>query len=562
MRFEKQLRPHWAREQTVNLTEQNTKVLRRQELRRDFTGESTLRPTAEFLFEAFEAARPSSRELLRTRTCWPVGFEADRSDLGGVLYQPFGHSLAIDDLDHQERSDVLGHLPEDVNAAPASSLVLEAAIDFIQLGLAVEDSGVEFASLITSETEVRIGNELRCQIANSRSSDGGDHVALSLIENHANFTGDADPLQQVLLSMMELMQESDLRSRAEKAVRSLSKGEDEAARALSRLATLFRNMRSPQMASAASRRALSQKYARLAVSDLSADDSHEAQYRFQVARKQIAVEDWLESLDHFDRKRETNWLEELHGDRALFINDHRPELPDALTLDDQPLDPISAAFISDQSHRVMSRALHGQLGDALFDPLTRHIIQMELNDRPPPMPNYRWGNWDPERGVFPIKMSCPWPEDLDIQAMRLERTDGSSVQFWLQARDFEDPHGTVNDSVAPGHERAASYRAAWLAELPGSEIFGEWSPTMDIEVPTVPNRTAQYLAKMRGPTSLDRVVDDTETLQRRIRLTKKTRAATLRAIARSAAVAFIAIASWLWVIPAAIDAATWLAGLI
>ena len=179
MRFEKQLRPHWAREQTVNLTEQNTKVLRRQELRRDFTGESTLRPTAEFLFEAFEAARPSSRELLRTRTCWPVGFEADRSDLGGVLYQPFGHSLAIDDLDHQERSDVLGHLPEDVNAAPASSLVLEAAIDFIQLGLAVEDSGVEFASLITSETEVRIGNELRCQIANSRSSDGGDHVALS-----------------------------------------------------------------------------------------------------------------------------------------------------------------------------------------------------------------------------------------------------------------------------------------------------------------------------------------------------------------------------------------------
>ena len=228
MRFEKQLRPHWAREQTVNLTEQNTKVLRRQELRRDFTGESTLRPTAEFLFEAFEAARPSSRELLRTRTCWPVGFEADRSDLGGVLYQPFGHSLAIDDLDHQERSDVLGHLPEDVNAAPASSLVLEAAIDFIQLGLAVEDSGVEFASLITSETEVRIGNELRCQIANSRSSDGGDHVALSLIENHANFTGDADPLQQVLLSMMELMQESDLRSQAEKA--AAIEGEDEAAR--------------------------------------------------------------------------------------------------------------------------------------------------------------------------------------------------------------------------------------------------------------------------------------------------------------------------------------------
>ena len=63
-------------------------------------------------------------------------------------------------------------------------------------------------------------------------------------------------------------------------------------------------MRSPQMASAASHNALSQKYTRLAVSDLSADDSHEAQYRFQVARKQIAVEDWLESLDHFDRKRD------------------------------------------------------------------------------------------------------------------------------------------------------------------------------------------------------------------------------------------------------------------
>lgn len=564
MRLTKLLRPGRARKQAARPALERARVLRRPDLRKDFAGESSLRLSAEALFDAFESGRPSSRELLRTRTCWPVGFEADRSNLGGVLYQPLGLSLPINDLDHRQRSGILGHLPEDVDAAPASSLVLESAIDFVQLGLAVEDVGIKFASLINSETELRVGSGLRCQLASGDSSEGQDRSALALIENHANFDGNSDPLQQVLLSTLELIRDGDilLLSQAKNAVRSLSRGEGEAARALSQLAALLRSMRSPQMASFASHKALDQPYARLAVLDLNADESQEQRYRIQEARKQVEVEDWLESLDHFDRKREIDWLEELHGGRDLFINDHRPDHQGALTLGQQALDPIAADFISDRNHNVMSRALHGQLGDALFDPLARHMIQMEINDREPPTLEYLWGSWDPERGAFPIRLSCSWPEDLDVQAARIERVDDVTRQFWLQPRDFEDPDGAITDSVAPSRAGTVSYRAAWLSELPGSEARGKWSPSRDVVTPTVPNRFVQYFAKLRGPNALDHVVDDLETLQRRVRRTRKARKAVLRTVARSAAFALAAAVSWIWVFPAVLDAAGWLIGLV
>ena len=561
MRRTKLLRPGRSRTQTPRNVTDQAMVLRQAELRKDFVGENSLRLSAEFLFEAFETARPSSRQMLRTRTCWPIGFEAERSNLGGVIYQPAGQSLAIHNLDHPQRVDILGHLPGGGEATPASNLVLEAAIDFVQLGLATEDCGVPFASLVTSETELRVGKGLCCQLSNSHPSDAGDSFALAVIENHANFDGGVGPLQRILVSTLDLMPKNDWLSEAKQAVHSLSKSEDTTDQVLNQLATLLRKMRSPQMATFAGQNALNQPYARLAVLDLSPKGPPDAQYRLQEARRQIELEDWLESLDRFDRQRETDWHKELHGSRALFINDHRPAFPGELALGDQPLDPISAEFISNKNHSIMSRAVHGQLGDAVFDPLARHMIQMELNDRPPPTLEYLWGSWDPERGAFPIRLSCPWPEDLDLQAVWLERIDGSAGQFWLRARDFEQANGVISDNVAPGGPGTVSYRAAWLTELPGSEAYGTWSPSRDVKAPAVPTRIAQYFAKMRGPNALDRVVDDAETLQRRIQRTHKARITTVRIVTQSAAAALTAIISWVWIIPAAIDALDSLIGL-
>ena len=55
----------------------------------------------------------------------------------------------------------------------------------MQLGIAIQDCGVDFGSLITSSTEVRLATGLRCQI-----TDSGPNAALAIIENHANFDGD------------------------------------------------------------------------------------------------------------------------------------------------------------------------------------------------------------------------------------------------------------------------------------------------------------------------------------------------------------------------------------
>ena len=339
----------------------------------------------------------------------------------------------------------------------------------MQLGIAIQDCGVDFGSLITSSTEVRLATGLRCQI-----TDSGPNAALAIIENHANFDGDVIALQQFLLSSLNSLPANEWKLQAEKTVRSLRTKQDQTNQALKKLASLLRKMRSPQMASLAAEHALDQPYARLAVLDLIADKSPHAEYRLKKARQQIELEEWLESLDRFDRQREIEWFAELHGSRALFTNDHRPGYAADPTLGGHSIDAISADFISNRTDRVMSRALHGQLGESLFDPLARHMIQMELSDRPTPTLECLWGSWDPERGVFPVRLSCRWPESLDIQAVRLERMDGMQSQSWIQARDFEYSYGAFSDSVAPSDSKTLLYRATWAAELPGSEVRGEW----------------------------------------------------------------------------------------
>ena len=282
-----------------------------------------------------------------------------------------------------------------------------------------------------------------------------------------HFDGDVIALQQFLLSSLNSLPANEWKLQAEKTVRSLRTKQDQTNQALKKLASLLRKMRSPQMASLAAERALDQPYARLAVLDLIADKSPHAEYRLQKARQQIELEEWLESLDRFDRQREIDWFAELHGSRALFTNDHRPGYAADPTLGGHSIDAISADFISNRTDRVMSRALHGQLGESLFDPLARHMIQMELSDRPTPTLECLWGSWDAERGVFPVRLSCRWPESLDIR--RSTRTYGWHAANPDPNRDFEYFYGAFV-TRCPKHSKTLLYRATWQ---PNSQVRGK-----------------------------------------------------------------------------------------
>ena len=127
-------------------------------LRQDFVGTGPLRPTASSLVDAYDQARPSVREVLGTRSLWPVGFEAERADLGGVLYLEGGPSSTVDEFSRWSNSSVKqvdAALPPECDGA---DIVLELLIDFVDFGLAAEEASIRFASLLDSSSEVRLGS--------------------------------------------------------------------------------------------------------------------------------------------------------------------------------------------------------------------------------------------------------------------------------------------------------------------------------------------------------------------------------------------------------------------
>ena len=532
-------------------------VVRRQTLRHDFVGHDSLRPSAETLVGALEGSRPSTRNLLVSRLQWPIGFEAEGPRLGGVLFRRAEPSIEIGQLSDSGTNAYAHLLPPDAPDLTAADAVLELSIDLVQLAIAVEDAGITFAGLIDSSTEVRLGQGLKAHLVIGRGQ-SPESSCLGLIQNHNSNTLDTEALGQLLNNLLAMGQD-DWRSKTQKYLSALSRGKSQPVPSLRALGDILRSMRSAVAASYKESRALVQPYARLAILDLYGASTQEAKYRRVRGERQVQFEDYVDVAPPVERQREIEWARWRDDTNAPFAEDFRPEATSDQPFGTAELDPVSAAFITGNVSSVVHRALDGRLTEAAFDPLVRHMVELELVDRKPPTLQWEWGSWDPERGVFPISLQIRWPRTWDLQAIRVERIGGPS---WSIHRDFEFQVEEIKDLVPPASDRTVSYRLAWLVGVPGRELLGPWSDVYEPTIPGVPRKARQFVTDLRGPLQRDTVVDDREMLARRSARSRRVRVATARRLGTAFATGLAGTATWIALRAPVGDALSWVRDLL
>ena len=501
------------------------------------------------LVGAFETARPSAQQLLSRRLPWPVAVESLRNEVTGIAVVELGPTESLTDLQRGGTSQNLD--PHDQ--------VLEVFIDLLQLGIAVEDSGISFAGLFGEETEIRCDKNLQVRLSASQGTLGQVNETASncvgLLNNHASSRNDGSALLALIDELLDLLPQHRLKEQVAERLSSLT--QTDPIRMMQEAGAELRKMRSPEVVLSVEERARHQPFARLIVDDVANSVSEPGRDLHDLAKNQIEWESDIDSLRGPERQIQLDWAREKHDQKAPFAEDFRKEPFEVGLLGATKIDPVLSTFIGGRRREVVARALDGRLGDGVFDPLVRHMVELELSDQQPPRFGHQWGSWDPERGSFPLKISVTWPEDRQVRSALIEKRTGRATESWTLNRQLDKPSATVGDLVSP--RRDITYRVGWRANLPGSQITAAWSNEVALPAPAVPGRFRRYLIELRGPSDLDHAFDDEETFERRQKRSRATRRrsakglAALLALMAQAVATWVSVALWIRLLPTLIE---------